>query len=55
MKCGFCMSVCPVYETDHVETHVARGRNMLIRMARDKRLPRDKAYLSSLTYCLLCR
>jgi glycolate oxidase iron-sulfur subunit len=55
MKCGFCMSVCPIYEVDHVETHVARGRNMLIRMARDKRLSIDKAYLSSLTYCLLCR
>jgi glycolate oxidase iron-sulfur subunit len=55
MKCGFCMSVCPIYGVDHMETHVARGRNMLIRMARDQRLPMDKAYLSSLTCCLLCR
>jgi Fe-S oxidoreductase len=31
MKCGFCMSNCPVYTVDHIESHVARGRNMLIK------------------------
>ncbi|MBI5589453.1 MAG: (Fe-S)-binding protein [Deltaproteobacteria bacterium] len=55
MKCGFCMSVCPVYIHDRVETHVARGRNMLIKMVAENRLPRDNAYRASLTYCLLCR
>jgi glycolate oxidase iron-sulfur subunit len=55
MKCGFCMSVCPIYIHDRVETHVARGRNMLIKMAAENRHPRDEAYRSSLTYCLLCR
>ena len=33
MKCGFCMSNCPVYRVDYVESHVARGRNMLVRQA----------------------
>jgi glycolate oxidase iron-sulfur subunit len=55
MKCGFCMSVCPVYKHDRVETHVARGRNMLINMVAENRYPADKAYRASLTYCLLCR
>lgn len=54
MKCGFCMSVCPVYQTDHVESHVARGRNMLIRMAEEATLPCVDDYENSLHYCLLC-
>lgn len=55
MKCGFCMSVCPIYEDDRVETHVARGRNMLIKMVSEKQLPVDKTYRAGLSYCLLCR
>jgi glycolate dehydrogenase iron-sulfur subunit len=55
MKCGFCMSVCPIYEADRVETHVARGRNMLIKLAAENQHPSDNAYQASLTYCLLCR
>jgi glycolate oxidase iron-sulfur subunit len=40
MKCGFCMSTCPVYRTDLMETHVARGRNILIReVSEGKREP----------------
>jgi glycolate oxidase iron-sulfur subunit len=54
MKCGFCMSVCPVYGIDHRESHVARGRNMLIRMARDGALATDRSYQDSLSACLLC-
>ncbi len=54
MKCGFCMSVCPVYRTDHLESHVARGRNMLIRMAGENQIPNRKAYEESLDTCLLC-
>jgi len=38
MKCGFCMYNCPIYKVDHIESHVARGRNMLIRQASDKNL-----------------
>ena len=39
MKCGFCMSTCPVYGIDQLETHVARGRNMLIRDAEREEIP----------------
>ncbi|BBO90707.1 (Fe-S)-binding protein [Desulfosarcina ovata] len=54
MKCGFCMSVCPVYQADHVESHVARGRNLLIRMAEAGTVPDPDAYGDCLDFCLLC-
>jgi len=54
MKCGFCMYNCPIYKVDHIESHVARGRNMLIRQASDKTIPTDDAYGERLSYCLLC-
>jgi len=55
MKCGFCMSTCPVYRSDLTETHVARGRNLLIReVAEGKREP-DAGYRNALSCCLLCR
>jgi len=55
MKCGFCMSVCPVYDIDRLENHVARGRNVLVRMVRDGRLPLEDDYRKCLYSCLLCR
>jgi len=54
MKCGFCMSVCPVYQEDRVESHVARGRNLLIRLAEEEKVPDPDTYASSLDICLLC-
>ncbi len=54
MKCGFCMYNCPVYKVDYIESHVARGRNILIRQAGDKSIPQDDAYAERLSYCLLC-
>jgi glycolate oxidase iron-sulfur subunit len=54
MKCGFCMSACPVYHIDRRESHVARGRNMLVRMVRDGALATDASYQDSLSCCLLC-
>ena len=54
MKCGFCMYNCPIYKVDHIESHVARGRNMLIRQAGDKSIPIDDDYAERLSYCLLC-
>ncbi|HLA29022.1 MAG TPA: (Fe-S)-binding protein [Syntrophales bacterium] len=55
MKCGFCMSACPVYGVDHIESHVARGRNMLINWAGNNELTLDNSYRNSLYHCLLCR
>lgn len=54
MKCGFCMSSCPVYALDHIESHVARGRNVLIKWANDGTIAVDSAYGERLSYCLLC-
>lgn len=54
MKCGFCMSSCPVYNVDHIESHVARGRNMLIKQANNKEIEIDADYAERLSYCLLC-
>ncbi len=55
MKCGFCMSTCPVYRIDHLENHVARGRNVLIREVAEGKKPPDAEYREALSYCLLCR
>ncbi len=48
------MSACPVYSADHKESHVSRGRNMLIiQAANGADIPEDE--LSDvLSYCLLC-
>ena len=54
MKCGFCMSNCPVYKVDHIESHVARGRNMLIKQAQNGEISLDGDYYERLSYCLLC-
>jgi len=54
MKCGFCMSVCPIYSVDHIESHVARGRNVLINMASKESLPLVSSYKDSLYFCILC-
>jgi glycolate oxidase iron-sulfur subunit len=45
---------CPIYRVDHIESHVARGRNMLIRGAENKTIPIDDDYAERLSYCLLC-
>lgn len=55
MKCGFCMSMCPVYDIDHIENHVARGRNMLIRMANQGEFSIEDDYKKCLYACLLCK
>jgi len=54
MKCGFCMSTCPVYAVDHNESHVARGRNMLILSAANEEIPLERSYRECLSHCLLC-
>ncbi len=54
MKCGFCMSACPVYAVDHIESHVARGRNMLVLSMGNKDIPLEDSYKEALSYCLLC-
>jgi len=55
MKCGFCMSKCPVYRTDYMESHVARSRNILIREVAEGKRPPDAEYQEALSWCLLCK
>lgn len=48
------MSACPLYKMDHIESHVARGRNVLINMAGDNAIEEDDSYKQSIFFCLLC-
>jgi len=55
MKCGFCLSPCPVYALDHRENHAPRGRNILIqRVGRELLAAGEVSYQDSLNYCLVC-
>jgi glycolate oxidase iron-sulfur subunit len=54
MKCGFCMSACPIYRLDHIESHVARGRNILVQNQDKQNLLKEKIFEDALYYCLLC-
>jgi glycolate oxidase iron-sulfur subunit len=54
-KCGFCISSCPVYREDHIESSVARGKIMLIRALRDGELALTDEMAEQLNRCTLCR
>ncbi len=53
-KCGFCMSACPVYKEERVESSVARGKIMLIRALLDGSLPLTDEMAAQLNRCTLC-
>jgi glycolate oxidase iron-sulfur subunit len=53
-KCGFCMSACPVYREERVESSVARGKIMLIRALLDGSLTLTDEMASQLNKCTLC-
>jgi glycolate oxidase iron-sulfur subunit len=53
-KCGFCMSSCPVYREERVETSVARGKIMLIRALLDGSLTLTDEMAEQLNKCTLC-
>ncbi|MCK4862878.1 MAG: (Fe-S)-binding protein [Dehalococcoidales bacterium] len=53
-KCGFCMSYCPVYQEEHVESSVARGKIMLIRALLDGTLEATDEMAEQLNRCTLC-
>ena len=54
MKCGFCMSTCPVYNIDQIEGHVARGRNILVQLAKGAPMYLADSFQEALYFCLLC-
>jgi len=53
-KCGFCMSYCPVYREERVESSVARGKIMLIRSLLDGSLTLTDEMAAQLNKCTLC-
>jgi len=54
MKCGFCTFFCPVYQEEHVESSVARGKNMMIRALLAGELDYTKEFADRLNKCTLC-
>ncbi len=53
-KCGFCMSYCPVYQEERIESSVARGKIMLIRALLDGELEATDEMAEQLNRCTLC-
>ncbi len=53
-KCGFCMSACPVYQEEKVESSVARGKIMLIRSLLSGELEVTDGLAEQLNRCTLC-
>jgi glycolate oxidase iron-sulfur subunit len=53
-KCGFCMSYCPVYREERVESSVARGKVMLIRALLSGELTATDEMAEQLNRCTLC-
>ncbi|MDD5245059.1 MAG: (Fe-S)-binding protein [Syntrophorhabdaceae bacterium] len=55
MKCGFCSFFCPVYQEEHTETSVARGKNYLVREILAGRQEFTKEMGEIIGKCLLCK
>jgi glycolate oxidase iron-sulfur subunit len=53
-KCGFCMSSCPVYQEEKVESSVARGKIMLVRSLLAGELEVTNEMVKQLNRCTLC-
>jgi len=54
-RCGFCLSVCPVYQVTGVETKTPRGRNFMARSLMEKNLFWNEEARDSMFQCLGCR
>jgi glycolate oxidase iron-sulfur subunit len=55
MKCGFCMSSCPVYKEDLIEASVARGRNAMVRGLIKGELEFTHRLAEIIDKCTLCK
>jgi glycolate oxidase iron-sulfur subunit len=53
-RCGFCMSACPVYREEKVESAVARGKIVLVRNLLSGNLETSKEMEKQLNRCTLC-
>jgi glycolate oxidase iron-sulfur subunit len=55
MKCGFCISACPVYREELVESSVARGKNALVKGLVSGKLEFNAELEKRLDKCTLCK
>jgi glycolate oxidase iron-sulfur subunit len=55
MKCGFCMSGCPVYKEELVESSVARGKNALVKGLLKGQVKFTPELAERLDKCTLCK
>jgi glycolate oxidase iron-sulfur subunit len=55
MKCGFCISACPVYKEELTESSVARGKNSMIRGLIRGQLDFTPEFSRRLEKCTLCK
>jgi len=53
--CGFCKSVCPVYESIGWDSSVARGRIILAYGLLNKDIPADESVVENLYQCTTCK
>jgi glycolate oxidase iron-sulfur subunit len=54
-KCGFCQPTCPVHMATGLESHVARGKNMLFRNLIEGETVLSTDLKEAFENCLLCR
>ncbi len=55
VQCGYCLPVCPTYETMGSETHSPRGRINLVKMTAEGKLTDWSLLADSIDRCLGCR
>ncbi len=55
MKCGFCVSACPVYKEELVESAVARGKNALVKSLLKGETKFTPEFAERLDKCTLCK
>lgn len=55
IRCGLCMSVCPVYQVSLDETDVARGKMALLEWEQSHAdIKKSKRFQQAISRCLLC-
>jgi glycolate oxidase iron-sulfur subunit len=55
IRCGSCMSVCPIYQVSLDETDVARGKMALFEWEQDHpEIKKSSRFKQSISRCLLC-
>jgi glycolate oxidase iron-sulfur subunit len=55
VQCGYCLPVCPTYQTMGKETHSPRGRINLVKMTAEGKLTNLDLLADSIDKCLGCR